>query len=374
MKRIWMVGAWGDNFGDRILQKANADLLREYFKCDIAYVNCQKTYFSKNLISSINRNADLLFIAGGGLLFHRPMDLSLSGWQFNIAKEDLKLLQVPIVVNAIGYNRFPHQEDFKAGMWEHLQETINRSTLFSVRNSGTFNTLKHNGIDTSRVQITPDCGCFIKSEPFEHPIFNTGFKVGLNWATDRIQQRFGANWENKLNLVLDVCVDLVNSFGATIYLIEHLMPNELNAETKLKTREIFKERLGTNGKVLFEECNRELYPMFDYHAPFFADLYKQMDLVLGMRGHSGIVSFRMNTPFIGLGQHNKIKWFMEDVGLAEWIVRLDKTDEEDYTELKAKVDKMLCNAAEIKCNIKKSYEIEERTKNRWFDQIADILK
>jgi hypothetical protein len=196
----------------------------------------------------------------------------------------------------------------------------------------------------------------------------------LNWATDRIQQRFGDNWVNKLNVVLDVCMKAVNDYGATIYLIEHLMPNELNADTKLQTRKLFKERLGNNGVVTFEDMSSELYPMFDYHAPLFADLYRQMDLVMGMRGHSGIVAFGVSTPFIGLGQHNKIKWFMEDVCLSEYLVKLDQTDEADQLELLTRVDQILCNPGEIRGKIQDRLAIETAKKDAWFDRIAGLLK
>ena len=368
-KRIWMVGAFSDNFGDRVLQRSNSDLLREYFDCDFTYLNCQKTFFSKNLIKSINKNADMLFFAGGGLIFRRDMDKSVSGWQFNCEIENIKEIKVPIVFNGIGFNRFPYQPDFKPGMWDHLQETINCSALFSVRNSGTLEALKENGINVSKVQITPDCGIFIRTEDYHHSMFDNNLKIGLNWASDRATQRFSGNWANKLMVVLKV----LKNTNANVYLIEHLMPNELNVDIKLAMRQMFKEELGERGHVLFDKLH-DLYPMFDYNSTLFSDIYKKMDLVLGMRGHSGLISFGLNTPFIGLGQHNKIRFFMEDVGLEHNIVKLNQTDEQDEDELKEKVDRILSNVQEEKCNISNKLAIEKAKKDAWFEKIAGLIK
>lgn len=376
MKKIWCVGAWSDNYGDRILQKANSDLLKEKIQnIDIVYINCQKTYFSPQLIDYMNKDADMLFIAGGGLIFNRPQDKSYSGWQWNIRQDDLRRINIPIVVNAIGYNKFPHDNaGFKSGMWEHIQETIDKSMLFSVRNNGTLQTLKDNGINISKVCITPDCGMFIKPEKFLHPIFKTdGPKIGLNWATDRANQRFNNDGVNKLKLVLDFCKYLTIKYNATIYLLEHLMPNELNEKTKIETRKLFKEILQEKGRIIYDELNQELYPMFDYNAPFFADIYKQMDLVLGKRGHSSIVSFGMNTPFISLGQHNKVKWFLEDLNMSDCIVELKDTDEDDMNKLNLIFDRIFDNAI-YKDDMKHKLSDQKAKQQLWFSDIANIIK
>jgi len=375
MKKIWMVGAWANNYGDRILQKANADLLSRISDCCFAYINCQQTYFSRQLIDYLNKDADMLFLAGGGLIFNRPQDKSFSGWQWNIKKEDIGHIKVPIVVNAVGYNKFPGDaSDFKSGMWDHVQETIDRSVLFSVRNTGTYERLNCAGLNTSGVEITPDCGMFIKEEPFEHDIFSRGFKIGLNWATDRIQQRFGENWTQKLLDVLTWCKEMIKEKQATVYLIEHLMPNELNYTAKKIAREMFASELGKNGIIVRDELETEMYPMFDYTASFFANIYGKMDLVVGMRGHSMIVPFGLGVPIIGLGQHNKIKWFLEDVGLEDFLVRLDCDSNKNVAGLGRLTDRIFDDLDSYMCTIKHSRENQTNQCTKWFDKIRNILE
>lgn len=44
--------------------------------------------------------------------------------------------------------------------------------------------------------------------------------------------------------------------------------------------------------------------------------------VIGMRGHSNIISFGMGTPFISLGSHNKNRFFTKDIGEEKYLIDL----------------------------------------------------
>ena len=54
--------------------------------------------------------------------------------------------------------------------------------------------------------------------------------------------------------------------------------------------------------------------------PLFADIYRQMDLVIGMRGHSNIVPFGLGTPVVGLGSHNKNRFFLAQIGAEKAMI------------------------------------------------------
>ena len=106
MIRIAHVGGWGRNYGDLALQAGQMRVLREDAPeaLDFLPIHCQQTWFHDDLIDMINETCDLLMLGGGGMIFHRPEDSSRSGWQFNIALEDLEKIKVPLAVYAIGYN------------------------------------------------------------------------------------------------------------------------------------------------------------------------------------------------------------------------------------------------------------------------------
>ena len=39
---------------------------------------------------------------------------------------------------------------------------------------------------------------------------------------------------------------------------------------------------------------------------------------IGMRGHAGMIPFGVGTPIISLVSHPKLRYFLEDIGHAEW--------------------------------------------------------
>jgi polysaccharide pyruvyl transferase WcaK-like protein len=373
---IWHLGAWADNFGDRVLQVANTSILREKCKKDLqfVYVNCQKTLFNDALINKMNKESKLLYIGGGGLIFFRKQDNSVSGWQFNIRTEDIDKIKIPIVVYGIGFNKFPYDRfSFPDHTWKNIQKLIDKSALFSVRNNGTLEQIGRYCSNTQKVTVVPDAGMFIKPDPFPHKIFDTKkLKIGINFATDRPGQRFNTDVSMILRIVAEGCKRLVNEFGAQIYLIEHLIENDLNRETKRMMHDIFKRELGENVCVLYDELQQDLYPPFEYKAGFFADIYRQMDIVFGMRGHANIIPFGQNTPFIGIGEHNKVKWFLDDVMRSRFYVSLGdgELSEEKMVEL---VREILSNKELHKMQMTNTLSTFSYIKDSFMERAAKII-
>ena len=48
--------------------------------------------------------------------------------------------------------------------------------------------------------------------------------------------------------------------------------------------------------------------------------YRSVDLVIGMRGHAQMVPFGLGTPILSLIAHDKMGWFLDDIGHPEWGV------------------------------------------------------
>lgn len=381
-KIVWHVGAWSNNYGDRALQVGNTNILKEHCgkETQFVYIDTQKTYFSEALINKMNAEADLLYIGGGGLIFHRPMDHSHSGWQFNIDTKNISKIKIPIAVYGIGYNKFPYDEHvFTLAMWQNLGTMVNRADFFSVRNEGTYNIMAEHGIgvDLDKVCIVPDAGMFIKPDPFSHPCLEGDhIKIGINWATDRPEQRFGNYDESLIALhkMLNICEDLAVTYNDNIkfYFIEHLVPNDLCSEAKADLRKAVHERLGDKAFILYDEIEEELFPPFDYTVGLFADIYRQMDVVFGMRGHANIIPFGQNTPFIGVGTHNKVKWFLEEVGCADNFVSLD--EEYYFAYAHDIVGLMISNPLKYKKQMAVMHRAMGRIKDVFMKQVAGILK
>lgn len=351
---VYHLGGWyGNNYGDRILQVATQDILREHYDGNITFVavDNQKTYWSPQLIYKMNKEADMLLIGGGGFIMHRPEDSSHSGWQFNIKQEDVKRIQVPMVAYGLGYNRFPHdQHVFPQSMWDNVQEVINHSQMFSVRNHGTLQSIKNAGVDCSKVKVVPDPGMFIKPTPYKHRCLDKpGLKIGVNWATDRADQRFGSGAlaSKAMYNFFYALSDVATKHNAHIYLIDHLLREDRNREWKDLLHIAARSALSDKVSIMYDETYEELFPPFDYTAGFFADIYRQMDFVIGMRGHACLVPFSSGVPTIGLGSHNKVKWALEEMGMEKFLL----DDPNDSAKVHLFVDDMINNTHEYKSRL-----------------------
>lgn len=314
-KIIYHTGAWAGNFGDSILEQSIQSNLSSAssFNLEFRYINCQQTEFTQELIKEINKKGDLLLIGGGGLIFYRPQDESKSGWQWNIDIDLIDQIKIPFVLYGVGYNQFEYdQTNFLPITNAHLQTTVSKAALFSVRNHGTKIQLVARGCEAEKIEVIPDSGMFLPPKDIEIPKLNkTKLKIGFNWTTDRESQTFPQPFPASREQFISACVELLNyaasEKNAQIFHVGH-MGAEFDKDIiyKLKTGLI-------QSPIIIDEELPQIYPPSGENAGHLVDVYKQMDIVIGMRGHANIVSFGQNTPFIGIGSHRKIRYFLEDI-------------------------------------------------------------
>lgn len=326
-KIIYHTGAWSGNFGDSIMQQSIkiSFLALSQDELEFRYINCQQTAFTVELINEINSQGDMLLIGGGGLVFYRPQDNSKSGWQWNIEIDLIDSLKVPFVIYGIGYNQFEYDSsNFIPVTNQHLQKTVDRAALFLVRNNGTKRELVTRGCSEHKIEVMPDSGMFLAPKKINIPkLDETKLKIGFNWTTDREEQTFPAPFPESKENFLIACLTLLNYvtkvYNAQIFYIGH-MNNIFDQEIIRRLKEGL-----IQAPVIIDEELMPIYPPAGDNAPYLVDIYRQMDIVLGMRGHANIVSFGQNTPFIGIGSHRKIRFFLEDISRSEYFfdVRAD---------------------------------------------------
>jgi hypothetical protein len=335
MKTVYVVGGFGRNYGDLVLQESLFGRLRRFASgpINIVPIDCQATRFHEGLVDLINETGSLLIVGGGGFIFHRPEDKSVSGWQFNISISLLKKLRVPLVVYGIGYNRFFFDDrGFKKELTPHLQQTQLHAELFSTRDAGSRSELVRLGLSENDIEVIPDPAIFSQAiTPSDLPILTkSALKIGLNWAGDRNYYRFPEPWvearEKEIGIISGALRIFAEKNDAVFYWIPHLAGVDAEVEHK------FRSRLG-DLLVNIEEEMAWLYPPSLINARFLTGVYGQMDLVLGMRGHANIIPFGQEVPFIALGSHDKNRFFLEQIGNPENIfdaVRDSKNSDIDY--------------------------------------------
>jgi polysaccharide pyruvyl transferase WcaK-like protein len=331
-KRIWHIGAWNRNIGDWTAgYNLHRMLEQQALKRDLAVtfylVDSQRSTFHDALIEQINDEADLMLLGAGGMIFNRPRDQSASGWAFNIPAEKLKEIKAPIVVYGIGYNKFYFDKNkWPDYMGQHLRALQKQAKLFSVRNEGSRQMLhKVFGLDLDKIEIIPDPGM----RHFDRRIDIPGLAedrpiIGINWAGDRPHERFSEPWKKTRAYFVDTLrqalIKAVKQENAQILYIPHLQDVDIDIFDELKTG-------FPKGSILnLYEQLPHLYPpageIMYHHVPFMTNVYRQVDLMLGMRGHACIFAFGAGTKFIPIGSHNKVVYFAKDVGVPDYSIRM----------------------------------------------------
>jgi polysaccharide pyruvyl transferase WcaK-like protein len=329
---VWHIGAWNRNFGDWALCYHIHHLLNDLGAardCHFHFhlVDAQRTYFYRELVDHMNDEADLVIYGGGGGVFHRPEDRSQSGWMFNISLEDLDRIAAPIVVYSIGYNRFPYDPtEFPDITHVHLQRLQEKAVLFSSRNSGSRKVMSETfGLRADKIDLVPDPGICLYDRPIELPARRSGVPViAVNLSGDRPHYRYPAPHEENMRRffggVKAALLRCVKELGAQIMFLPHLV----NVDTDLYAE--FAEGFPAGSIFSTYEELPFLYPppgeLMYPHVPFFTNLFRQADVMLGMRGHACIIAFGAGTRFMPLGEHRKVGYFAADVGVPpEYAIR-----------------------------------------------------
>jgi polysaccharide pyruvyl transferase WcaK-like protein len=340
---VWHVGAWNRNVGDWALCYQLHKLLNQqagenglHFK--FYFVDGQKTYFHPALIDQMNEEADLLLIGGGGLVFMRPMDESVSGWGFNIHLKDMQRIKPPIVTYALGNNKFPFgKNDFNEFTSKHLREFQNKVTYFSVRTEGTKQDLVNDfGLEANRLEVIPDPGINLFDRPIEVPGLAKDGRpiISVNLAGDRPNFRFAeppeATRNHFINVLKDSLKKSIKELNAQILFLPHL--NQVDTDLW----DSFSEGLPKENVLALHQAlpflyfapGESLYPTI----PFFTNIFRQASLHMGMRFHNGVLAYGAEQKFIALGGQAKLMEFIEDVKVPceTFWMRDTKTETSEY--------------------------------------------
>ena len=261
-------------------------------------------------VELINKYGKYLIIGGHGLFMVDTNKNNNSGWQFNITLENLKAIKIPIIIFAIGYNRFRGQEDFSPVFNKHIEVLLSKSIFFGLRNYGSIEAIKryapkhlHDKIKFQPCPTTVAAQLFpsrIKSQKIDTPR-----KIAFCLAFDRQKYRFGG----KHSTIFEKLIALMNELKRNkweVSVVVHLMSDLDNNITNLFNK---------NGYVII--------PLFNKTMDETLDFYAEMDLIVGMRGHSLMIPFGLEVPVISLTTQDKQKWFIETTNHPEWSIEIE---------------------------------------------------
>ncbi len=251
-------------------------------------------------------------IGGGGLFLRDTNPNDLSGWQWSCSVSDLAQIEVPIIVTAVGYNRFRGQPDFAPVFRDHLQLLVEKSAFIGIRNNGSIQALRTYLPEDlwSKVELQP-CYTTVLSDLYPTEIEalppNPEWTVGFNCAFDREDLRYGERRDEILSAIAEAAKQLSTDFPIR-YLShsdtdEKMLPYLDAAEVPYRCI-----RMNWMSPKDIMRC---------YGSPM---------LTIGMRGHSQMIPAGLLRPIISVASHEKMWYFLQDIGATEWGVETSDTD------------------------------------------------
>jgi polysaccharide pyruvyl transferase WcaK-like protein len=256
-------------------------------------------------IDRINSRAKAVLVGGGGLIIPDSVQASQSGWQWNIALKDLKRLEVPLVLSAVGYNTFHGQSAFATKFSEHVTETVARSAFIGLRNTGSIRSLAaHLPDDLAETLRFQPCPTTVlgKLLPQYAQTGTVSRHLSINLAYDRAERRFNGKIEECVAEIAEAARHFASQ-GWQISVALH------------DPRDRFFLPLLRNGGLAFR-----IVDLAHSRLSRILQFYKGVDLTLGMRGHGQMVPFGLGGMIFTLSSHPKMNYFLEDIGQPQWGV------------------------------------------------------
>jgi len=304
------------NLGDIYLKQATQHAFRTIYPgASFTEVETRKIFTPRD-VADLNAH-DMVLIGGGGLLLRDTFPNDVSDWQFGCPVELLERIETPIVVYAIGYNRFRDQEDFQRPLFDrHLGTLIEKATFFSVRNNGSVRALRDYvpGDLERKITMNPCPSILFPNAVVDRKIGTK--KIGLLLAGDRKHLRH-PDVSVFLAEVRSLCAEL--SRHSEIHVVAH-QPDDL---WYLEALDGIPYRLTRLTGKSPEQA-----------MPF----YSSLDVMIGDRGHAQMIPFGLGCKIVSLISHDKLAWFLEDAGLPEYGV------EQGDPDLKEKVLSLVYHA------------------------------
>lgn len=305
------------NSGDTLLFQIARDLFDSQLNQDIDWSLRQIwDEVSEDEINEINEDYDALIIGGGGVFLkdQEGSDVSNSGWQWNCSLDLIRMINVPIIMFAVGYNRFRGQDDFNEKFSKSVTEISRRSPFFSLRNQGSINAIKpyikNDDIDNQNI-VRQFCPTTVIDQipkyrrKSESDICNkTRRLLSFNAAFDRTEMRSS---------------DPQSMYDRTCLAIK---------EAEKRDWDIFSCSHKFMDKQIEDYLKRHniKYDTFDLtesDPAVIIDYYNSIDLSVGMRGHSQLIPFGLSKYIYSFISHDKLSFFLDDLDIKDMGSEID---------------------------------------------------
>jgi len=338
MTEILQVGSYNKNLGDNIaLSNVRKSFLK--YTSNVTFTSLEVSTFWEEsndpdlIVKLLNKgNHKAIVIGGGGLIEFENYSKMVTNQKLPLSKQILQRVEKPVILYGIGVNSFRGEEQWPEKAINTLQQIIDYSTLFSIRNDGSLEKLKKLGIDTAKVYEIPDPGLLHFQQKEKNLNLKKGvFQPARNGSVKINKFRFGQDVQTVLNLPVTLNIP---SFPHT------LKDFEFTGDFIINSKDF-------RTKVKYEHLDKTLQKYYDY------------DYIVAMRGHGQLITIGMNIPGLYFSTQDKVIEFSIKNNYQEYTV--DILDSSWKKQLKEKVTML----KEDTGYTQKWYTITENNRNKW---------
>jgi polysaccharide pyruvyl transferase WcaK-like protein len=319
------LGNIGDNANHTGFRKSlleNLDFDLEFTEFEIRTVFRKQAKFDNTFVDLAN-SFDLL-VVGGGNYFELWVDSSQTGTSIDIELPLFKQIKTPIIFNALGVDPAQGATEESVNKFRKFLDVVISSEhmLLSCRNDGSLKAL----YDIVGAQYAkhffhvPDAGFFTTVKNYNFPELEKDKKnIVIQLAGDMLDTRFpgGSELNSYEDFLTAFCACLTNltKQGANLIFVPHIF-RDLN---------VIHDVLDS----LPDEVRRENVSVAPYLVgqkgqDYIFGLYKETDLVLGMRFHANVCAIGLNTPCIGLVNYRQIDELYNELEINQFKVDVRK--------------------------------------------------
>jgi len=253
------------------------------------------------------RNVNLFISGGGGLL----QDSTGKGWSILYYLGLIlaaKIVKVPVMIYAQGIGPVNKQINKKLMKW-----ILNKVDLITVRDNSSKELLENLGVVKPSIYVNSDpvfllkrrnINYIIDSYPYIQELINSANRPLIGVSV----REYRSNGP-----------DLKKIFAqAADYLIENYKAKIIFLPFK------FDEDVHISEEILSLMKNQADVLKIKLESEELLSLLSRLSLMVGVRLHSIIFSSMANIPFIAFSYDPKVKYFVEDLGLSELLLEINK--------------------------------------------------
>lgn len=300
-----------NNYGDTVLFELVRQLFDGYSgreKFLVTDTTNLRHVVGPRTVERINAESDAVVLGGGGLMLRSTNENANAGWQWNIGLDRLAAIAVPLVVFAVGYNRFEGEPEFEPVFTEHLNATVEKAAFFGVRNHGSMEAVR----GYLRPELAPKvlfqpCPTTVASHLVPDlyvPDLAPERRVGLQVTFEARNELAGFDGREVFAGLLTVARDLRRR-GYELDVISHSDVDDA-----------FADHLRDHGvparHVRLHAAPRGLFDGLAY--------YGRLPLTIGMRGHGQMIPFGMGNGIVSVAARRKLAYFVDDLGRPDLAV------------------------------------------------------